>query len=40
MRDGMGVLLDASTEGKLSELVAATTQRIRVAWASIKGLRG
>jgi hypothetical protein len=29
MQDGMGVLLDASTEGKLSELVAATTQRIR-----------
>jgi 2-polyprenyl-6-methoxyphenol hydroxylase-like FAD-dependent oxidoreductase len=29
MQDGMGVLLDASTQGKLSELVAATTQRIR-----------
>jgi hypothetical protein len=29
MQDGVGVLLDASTEGKLSELVAATTQRIR-----------
>ena len=29
MQDGMGVLLDASTEGKLCELVAATTQRIR-----------
>jgi hypothetical protein len=29
MQDGMGVLLDASTEGKLSELVAASTQRIR-----------
>src|ERR1700733_2991763 len=25
MQDGMGVLLDASTEGKLCELVAATT---------------
>jgi hypothetical protein len=29
MQDGMGVLLGASTQGKLSELVAATTQRIR-----------
>jgi predicted signal transduction protein with EAL and GGDEF domain len=29
MQDGKGVLLDASSEGKLSELVAATTQRIR-----------
>ena len=29
MQDGTGVLLDASTQGKLSELVAATTQRIR-----------
>jgi 2-polyprenyl-6-methoxyphenol hydroxylase-like FAD-dependent oxidoreductase len=29
MQDGMGVLLDASTEGKASRLVAATTQRIR-----------
>ena len=29
MQDGMGVLLDAATEGKLSELVAASTQRIR-----------
>jgi hypothetical protein len=29
MQDGMGVLLDASTEGKASKLVAATTQRIR-----------
>jgi 2-polyprenyl-6-methoxyphenol hydroxylase-like FAD-dependent oxidoreductase len=29
MQDGMGVLLDASTEGKLSELVAASKQRIR-----------
>jgi 2-polyprenyl-6-methoxyphenol hydroxylase-like FAD-dependent oxidoreductase len=29
MHDGMGVLLDASTERKASRLVAATTQRIR-----------
>jgi 2-polyprenyl-6-methoxyphenol hydroxylase-like FAD-dependent oxidoreductase len=29
MQDGLGVLLDASTEGKASELVAAGTQRIR-----------
>jgi aromatic ring hydroxylase-like protein len=29
MQDGMGVLLDASTEEKASKLVAATTQRIR-----------
>jgi hypothetical protein len=29
MQDGMGVLLDASTEEKASRLVAATTQRIR-----------
>jgi 2-polyprenyl-6-methoxyphenol hydroxylase-like FAD-dependent oxidoreductase len=29
MQSGMGVLLDASTEAKLSELVAASTQRIR-----------
>jgi 2-polyprenyl-6-methoxyphenol hydroxylase-like FAD-dependent oxidoreductase len=29
MQDGLGVLLDASTEGKTSKLVAATTQRIR-----------
>ena len=29
MQDGMGVLLDASTEGKASRLVAASTQRIR-----------
>ena len=29
MLDGMGVLLDASTEEKASKLVAATTQRIR-----------
>jgi 2-polyprenyl-6-methoxyphenol hydroxylase-like FAD-dependent oxidoreductase len=29
MQDGMGVLLEASTEGKASRLVAATTQRIR-----------
>jgi 2-polyprenyl-6-methoxyphenol hydroxylase-like FAD-dependent oxidoreductase len=29
MQDGMGVLLDASTEGKASKLVAATAQRIR-----------
>lgn len=29
MQDGMGVLLDASTEGKASKLVAASTQRIR-----------
>jgi hypothetical protein len=29
MQDGMGVLLDASTEEKASMLVAATTQRIR-----------
>ena len=29
MQDGMGVLLDASTEGKASRLVAARTQRIR-----------
>jgi len=29
MQDGMGVVLDASTEGKASKLVAATTQRIR-----------
>jgi hypothetical protein len=29
VQDGMGVLLDASTEEKASKLVAATTQRIR-----------
>jgi 2-polyprenyl-6-methoxyphenol hydroxylase-like FAD-dependent oxidoreductase len=29
MQDGMGVLLDASTEGKASQLVAASTPRIR-----------
>jgi 2-polyprenyl-6-methoxyphenol hydroxylase-like FAD-dependent oxidoreductase len=29
MQDGMGVLLDASTEGRASKLVAAATQRIR-----------
>jgi hypothetical protein len=29
MQDGMGVFLDASTEGKASKLVAARTQRIR-----------
>ncbi len=29
MQDGMGVLLDASTEGKASRLVAAATSRIR-----------
>jgi hypothetical protein len=29
MQDGMGVLLDASTEGKNSKLAAAGTQRIR-----------
>ncbi|MFM0730497.1 FAD-dependent monooxygenase [Paraburkholderia sediminicola] len=29
MQDGVGVLLDASTDGKASRLVAATTQRIR-----------
>jgi hypothetical protein len=29
MQDGMGVLLDASSAGKASELVAASTQRIR-----------
>jgi hypothetical protein len=29
MQDGMGVLLDASTEGKASKLVAASTHRIR-----------
>jgi hypothetical protein len=29
MQDGMGVFLDTSTQGKLSELVAATTRRIR-----------
>jgi hypothetical protein len=29
MQDGSGVLLDASTEGKASKLVAAGTQRIR-----------
>jgi FAD binding domain len=29
MQDGIGVFLDASTEGKASQLVAATTQRIR-----------
>jgi hypothetical protein len=29
MQDGMGVLLDASTDGKASKLVVATTQRIR-----------
>jgi 2-polyprenyl-6-methoxyphenol hydroxylase-like FAD-dependent oxidoreductase len=29
MQDGKGVFLDASTQGKLSELVAATTRRIR-----------
>ena len=28
MQDGMGVLLDASTESKTSQLVAASTQRI------------
>jgi FAD binding domain len=29
MQDGMGVLLDASTEGEASRLVAASTQKIR-----------
>jgi hypothetical protein len=29
MQDGSGVLLDASTDGKASRLVAAITQRIR-----------
>ena len=29
MQDGMGVLLDTSTDGKASKLVAASTQRIR-----------
>jgi 2-polyprenyl-6-methoxyphenol hydroxylase-like FAD-dependent oxidoreductase len=29
MQDGLGVLLDASTDGKASELVAASTRRIR-----------
>ena len=29
MQDGVGVLLDASTERKASRLVAASTQRIR-----------
>jgi hypothetical protein len=29
MQDGMGVLLDASTDRKASELVAASTQRVR-----------
>jgi len=29
MQDGRGVLLDASTEGKASRLVAASTQQIR-----------
>jgi 2-polyprenyl-6-methoxyphenol hydroxylase-like FAD-dependent oxidoreductase len=29
MQDGMGVLLDASTDGKASKIVAASTQRIR-----------
>jgi hypothetical protein len=29
MQDGMGVFLDASTEGKASKLIAASTQRIR-----------
>jgi hypothetical protein len=29
MQDGMGIFLDASTEGKASRLVAASTQRIR-----------
>ena len=29
MQDGMGVLLDASTEGTTSKLVAARTQRVR-----------
>ena len=29
MQDGMGVFLDASTEGRASRLVAASTQRIR-----------
>jgi hypothetical protein len=29
MQDGEGVLLDASTEGKASKLLAATMQRIR-----------
>lgn len=29
MRDGMGVFLDASAEGRASKLVAASTQRIR-----------
>ena len=31
MQDGMGVFLDTSTQGKLSELVAAKTRRIRCA---------
>lgn len=29
MQDGLGVLLDASTDGKASKLVAASTRRIR-----------
>jgi hypothetical protein len=29
MQDGVGVLLDASTDAKASKLVAASTQRIR-----------
>jgi hypothetical protein len=29
MQDGMGVLLDASTEGKASQMVAARTQKVR-----------
>jgi hypothetical protein len=29
MQDGMGVLLDASTDGKASRLVAAATPKIR-----------
>jgi hypothetical protein len=29
MQDGMGVLLDASTDGKASRLVAASTRKIR-----------
>jgi len=33
MQDGLGVLLDASTGGKLSELVAAATQRIHCVGA-------
>lgn len=35
MQDGKGVLLDASTEGKASELVAGCTRRIRCAAVAV-----